>query len=524
MELNNLSKALITELDKEKPQLLSGEPIKVSRTISAVALLYEKVRTAIEYREDHLLRRAAIERILKRRFMLNANGRNIAEPLLKELLWAKYLPEDTVSTLYITKTQKIIDKYVFIRNEISRGRPHGQQSQIAEWLVSTCAAEIEEVLSPHPERDAFIHYIYQYFKDRTEIKDESDRTRDIQVYIAVHRAYAKSDNDYIRYEIIKLTFPNYVSMEWSDIKPHLKEYYDALLKIQQYLSYPLSGKMVKKLSPEVVPFRVLRDIYEENPLEYKNILSEQPKFKETVDRTCRIKYDEIGRKLKRAAVRSIIYVFLTKMLIVLFLEYPLTKFLGEQIHYLPLGINVFFPAILMAISLIGVSSPGQDNTDRIIVRLNDILYSSSSLGIRIQVSKPGKIRNPILWFIFTVLYISTFILVFGAIYYILTLLFFSIFSIFIFMFFVSVILFFAYRVRSIRKDYLLSERESFFEPILSFILLPILNVGKILSSEIAKINFLVAVFDFIIEAPFKAIFEIFEEWFSFMRQKKEDIL
>ena len=33
------------------------------------ALVYEKVRNAVEYREDHLILRAAIERILKRRFL-----------------------------------------------------------------------------------------------------------------------------------------------------------------------------------------------------------------------------------------------------------------------------------------------------------------------------------------------------------------------------------------------------------------------------------------------------------------------
>src|SRR3989338_4266508 len=63
--------------------------ISVSQTVSFAAFLYEKMRNAVEFREDHLIRRAAVERILKRRMILNENGRDIAEPLIKELLWAR---------------------------------------------------------------------------------------------------------------------------------------------------------------------------------------------------------------------------------------------------------------------------------------------------------------------------------------------------------------------------------------------------------------------------------------------------
>ena len=100
MVLSKLTHALVFALKhaQQKKNTPAGDTIAISRTVSELAVLYEKIRTAIEYREEHLLRRAAIERIIKRRLILNENGRGIAEYLVREILWAKYLPENSINT------------------------------------------------------------------------------------------------------------------------------------------------------------------------------------------------------------------------------------------------------------------------------------------------------------------------------------------------------------------------------------------------------------------------------------------
>ncbi len=74
------------------------------------------------------------------------------------------------------------------------------------------------------------------------------------------------------------------------------------------------------------------------------------------------------------------------------------------------------------------------------------------------------------------------------------------------------------------KEYVVKEKESVFTPVVDFFLMPLVSVGKWLSSEIAKINVLLLVFDFLIEAPFKVLFEVIEEWIGFIRRRKEDII
>ena len=114
----------------------SHNKISVSQTVSFAAFLYEKMRNAVEFREEHLIRRAAVERMIKRRLILNENGRNLAEPLIKELLWARYYENNTLGEEKIGEIQTIIDKYFFIRNELTAGRHSGEQEKISNFQKS----------------------------------------------------------------------------------------------------------------------------------------------------------------------------------------------------------------------------------------------------------------------------------------------------------------------------------------------------------------------------------------------------
>jgi len=94
----------------------------------------------------------------------------------------------------------------------------------------------------------------------------------------------------------------------------------------------------------------------------------------------------------------------------------------------------------------------------------------------------------------------------------------------IFIFFVSVVTFFSYRIRQVAKELRLEDKQGILTPIVDFFFMPILSLGKFFSQEIAKLNFFIFIFDFIIEVPFKLLFEVVEEWISFVRKRKEEII
>jgi len=55
----------------------SSNPIYVDEIASKVAKFYETVRRIVDWKEEHLIRRAAIERVLKRRFVSKVYGISI---------------------------------------------------------------------------------------------------------------------------------------------------------------------------------------------------------------------------------------------------------------------------------------------------------------------------------------------------------------------------------------------------------------------------------------------------------------
>ena len=102
---------------------------------------------------------------------------------------------------------------------------------------------------------------------------------------------------------------------------------------------------------------------------------------------------------------------------------------------------------------------------------------------------------------------------------------FNFFSSLIFILFLTLVSFFGIRIRRPVNDILAVDRkESFFGAIFAFIAMPWVSLGRFMSVQFGKFNVLAFVLDFIIEAPFKLLVEIFEDLFSFYREKKEDML
>ena len=74
-----------------------------------------------------------------------------------------------------------------------------------------------------------------------------------------------------------------------------------------------------------------------------------------------------------------------------------------------------------------------------------------------------------------------------------------------------------------REMVVLKRKENFFTSILDFFFLPIVRMGYWLSMNLSKINIAVFLLDFVIEAPFKLVIKVFEQWFAFLREKKEEV-
>lgn len=529
IKLSRYTKALLDNLNSIKSRSTPDDisKITVSQTVSFFGILYERIRNAVEYREDHLIRRAAIERITRRRLSLNPDGKGEAENILRELLWARYFSNGSLGGEDIQNVQEIIDKYLYLLRVVITGRPVDDRQFIHQFIIDLLTCEIEERLNPAgATRDSsFTFFVYQVLRQKVKIEGVTDENKDAYFLAAIEKTYRRSDRSYQRYHFF-ITFYNSINKysmdELKDLSTKLIEIFK---KIDQMINNSFVDKLVRFTRKQLPPFLILFDIIKRFQGKFSKVISSKDVLWNEVDLTCRNKYQQIGERMRTLAFRSFIYIFLTKMVFALILEYPVSKAIYGEVNNVSIIINSLFPPILMLMIVMFFRLPNENNTRRIFTRIIDIIDFDKSFETKVAyVPKLSSPKKPVLVFGFTIFYTLTFLITLTLIYKGLSYINFNFISQAVFIFFVSVVTFSSYRIKQIINEYRLDEKEGILSPIVDFFFMPVLSLGKFFSSELSKLNFFIVIFDFLIEAPFKFLFEIVEEWISFVKKRKEEII
>jgi hypothetical protein len=484
------------------------------------------MRNAIEYREEHLIRRAAIERILRRRLSMNPDGEGEGESLLRELLWARYFPKNSLGEDDVYAVQHIITRYIAIRKLLLHSQNQHLHEFLWSFLVDMLSCEIEETLSPDisTRESIYTHFIFQTLHKTVRVDGVSEDHKDMYLLIALEKAYRKSDRSYQRYHTFILFYQALSQVpedQYPTLIPKLTEIFKKIDIIRKDRSV---DKLVRYIKKQLPPYLILFEILNSSNAN-KELLTDKAALREAVEKKCKEKYAQIQQRLTSMAVRSLIYIFITKMLVAIILEYPVSIMIYGEAQIIPIIINSLFPPFLMIMIVLWFKLPDEENTKRIYHRIVQILDADKSYEDRVNLitRKPRK-QNPVLSVVFSVFYITTFVITLALINYVLTLLDFHLLSKLLFIFFVSVVSFFAYRIKQVVNEYWLVERDSILTPIIDFFFIPILSLGKVFSKGVSRLNFFTILFDFIIEAPFKMIIDVVEEWIKFVRARKDEIV
>ena len=528
--ISQVTDALLTALKAIKPRSKPDDysKISVSRASSFFAIVYERVRNAIEYREEHLIRRAAIERITRRRLMMNPTGTGEAENIVRELLWARYFPADSLSEKDSADVQKILDIYMTLRERMVVGQTGKIAHYLDAFLIDLLTCEIEEQLSQDTaQRENIITYfIFQVLKEKLKVEDLTPDLQNAYLLTAIEQTYRKSDKPYKRYHLFTVFYDplsKYDPEKLHDMTANLPQIFE---KIDDTLANNLVEKLSRFVKKQLPPFLILFSLIRtKRDGELREILHDKQKLWNEVEALCRQKYASTQVRLRSLAVRSIIYIFVTKMVFAILLEGPLSQYLYNSIDWVSIGVNSLFPPFLMLIIILFTHIPGAENTKRIYQRIVDIIDSDTSFETSIAlITKHRRERRPVLQIGLSLFYTATFGVTLYVIWLGLKALNFNFISQAIFLFFVSTVAFFSHRIKQVTSEYKVVEKDSVITPFIDFFFMPILAMGKFFSSEVAKLNFFTFIFDVIIEAPYKLLVEIIEEWISFTKRKKEEIL
>lgn len=498
----------------------ADEPrIKVNRSLSRATTVYERLRNVIDYQDESLFLKNSIKRILKRRTTLGET-RNLGAKLLRELVWGGYFADDALPESLIEQVNTIFRKYNYWRSSIISIRL--KPKQISNYLLGLMACEIEELLSPRTKQYAFLEFATKTYLNQVDLEDKSEIEEENLlelIRISIEQSILKSDIEQTRYRILKSRMDN-----WQEIKKHqvkdLGIKFDSLHKnIEDVFDHPRREKVFRFVRKNAAPFLALYDLLTSSPQTARLALADENYLKEKVEAYASKKYKDTKVKVLRASSRAIAFLFLTKVMLAIFIEVPYEMAFADAIDYRALSINILLPPALMLIASLLIKIPGEANTQKIFANIKTILSEQRLLTRKLIYLKQRKTNAYIVYdTVYTVLSLG----VLGLVVWLLINLKFNIVSISLFFIFVSVVSFLAFRIRSTASELRVdAEDENLVSGAIEIIFLPFIRIGHWLTFKFSQYNFTLFFWDFIVEAPLKAIVSALESWFLFIREKKE---
>lgn len=518
-DLNQFSEFLIKTFEK-KSSIHSEKGMTVNPIVSELATWYEKFRNAIEYREEEVILRASIERVLKRRLLLGGSGKTVAGSLIRELIWARYFPDGSIEEHTIKKVEETIDLYLKLRHLVIQ-KHELKETLVNKLIYQLMSSSIEHLLSQNTEKEMMSNYIFHIIKDHVKITDDTDEVRDLQVFIAIRKAYAKDDQAFLRYNLFSQYFESLTNETVDQISDKFTQAYK---EIEGQLNYPARFSIQAYIKRQIPPFLILEDVLRTSKNNFKTLIQDEEKFKDTIFEICQARYNNIVAKVRRAIVRSVIFILLSKVFLAFTIEGTYENIIYGKILWGNIAINIIVPSLLMIAMSFFIKTPGKDNSLRILNRINALLFDPTpQLGRPFFIKHIPKNSKSLLENIFSAIWFATFFLSFGIIAYTLSRLNFNIVSQGFFIFFLTIVSFLSFRINQTAHLYTIQDKQGILTPLIDFFFMPIARIGRYLTEGISQLNILLFVLDLIIETPFKGIVAFFDQWFYYLHSKREGL-
>ncbi len=537
-ELSDQTKKLIKDYQfwRKSQEPKEGSPtIHVDEFASRVAAFYEKIRELVDWKEEHLIRRSAIIRKLKRRFIdldfqEAVMAEKMAEPLVLELIRGGHFPNDKIEETKKKDIQRLINKYIFVLKNRPKIRNKRENMQFYNWIVETAACEIEETLEPATRENALIAYMFSLMKEKIRLnegiitkKGISEEEKNIQIYIAVQQALFKLDNPIVSYNLFKYKYPLWgkSQTEWLTALP--KNIYSMWKEIDRHLTNPFGGKFYAICEKYDTPYLLLGDILSEEDL--KNAaekISNPENLESLVKRAYNKRLYTLKSRLLRAAFYSTFSIFLANILSILIIEIPLAKLITGRFSPLAIFVDIFVPTVLMLLLTATIKLPSRKNFNVVLLESIKIVYAKGKTDIY-------EIKIPKRRSFFTLFFISLIYFLGASVTLGIVLLIFSAAnlpptSIIIHIFLIALVAFAGLAIRKRAEELTIEETPGgLLGFIFDVLLLPVAGFGKWLSVKWKKYNAVSAFFNALIDMPFLTFIEFIEKWRYFVKERKEEI-
>lgn len=510
-----------TDVEETRPST-EPEPFFLSKISDRASVLYEKIRGAVDNKEEHFLRRHAIRRVVKRIGWLSADPKKIAETLLAELYRGGHLARRRVSREALGEVERSIGAFIDLSEAVRVSVSAPEFLRLRMTLLDIIAGEIEDRLYSTYNEEAVVATLARVALEsmQGDVPNYSPDTKRALVYLSAWRSMFGADRSLLIYKLWLLENPAWEHANTEEMLSLGKAFVLFVTRAERLLDNPLTDRLVPRMHNHAIAMTVVYGLVKRYRGSVGTIMEDPRQFAFQVKDTITAMYRrDITRALRRSW-RALVYIFLTKGLILLLASsLYLSASRGDVLDPLVLGINLFFHPLLLFIITRGLMPPGKANTERLITLINGIVYGKDLPPITIRQGTWGILGDLAL-----ALYIVILSGLLVGISSVLQKLQFHTIDIASFVLFLVLVVYFGFRIRyTARRMELLGGHEGFVRSLLELMALPLVSSGRWLVTKFERLNIVAVFLDFFIELPLKLLLDFFDAFSRFLREKKEEI-
>lgn len=512
-------------------------PIYVDEIASKIGKFYETIRKVIDWKADNILRRAAVERILKRFLFTKVAGLSITElnthdvshSLTNELIRGGHLPNGVIPHSRVEIVDKVIQKYIFaLKVELEKNGAFNVKSRInfATKVIEIAACEIEEALTNPVKEHGLINTMTEIVSENISLLppnalSETDKTR--YAFIATCRSLYGLDDNFITYKLLLAKYPAWIGSDENQLRQLAHNFPKILREFETELENPLIRKFTAITDRVDTPFLLLDDVLTllaETPARIIPTFTDKKKLKEMLEKSYDDRYKTLRKRLFRLAIFTSISVFLSNWLTFFIVEVPLAQLFYEKFNVGAAVADFLIPTVMTFLMVSIIRPPRTENAKRAMEMTFGFVYEdekSSGYQIRLEETKSPLTRS-VLSFLYFGAIIGTLYGV-GYVFYWARL---PMTSVIFDTFTIALSIFGVVAIANQAKELSVEESGGVHDFILDIFSVPVAKVGSILATKWKEYNIFTIFFNFVIETPFVALLNFIQEWSQYIKERRAE--
>lgn len=515
-------------------------PIHVDEIASRVAKFYEMVRKVVDWKEDNVLRRSAIERALKRTLFpkltgvtleTNIDTYRVAYSITADLIRGGHLPNDEIPAESVLMVEASLKKYLYILKhaQFPSGDliPLKRKINFATFIIELASCEIEEILTNPVKERALLQAMTESLASRIRVLPEGtfpDEEKKTHVFIATCRTLFDLDDHFILYELIKFSYPGWLQPDAELLTRLTQDIPKLWVESHKVLEHPLSRQLYGIAERIDTVFMLTGDVideYKDSPQKLGKTLEDKTAFTAQLTEAYDKRFISLKTRLMRLAIFSTLSVFLSNWVTFFIVEVPLASLFYEGFNVVTAVIDFAVPTAFMFALVSIIRPPPTENIKNVLTAVYQFAYEGQKRKLYDVYLQ--KRRNPMFTFIMGVLYMIMMLGVLGGVGYIFYIARLPITSVIFDTFTIALTFFAAVLIRNKAKELSVDDRSSIWEFLLDMISVPIARVGSFLAAKWKEYNIIAILFTFLIETPMVVIFDFIENWSQYIKERRSEL-